>query len=207
MTWPATWPPEVADWYESQAMKYGWPGTVAGSMIASVEFIRQLDESDLPRTYLQGEFEGVRYLWEAVHDGATLTAVRQVYLSPDGRARRYSWRRLEDDAGGLTDQPLEPAPGMTSTSQEEFLAAWGYQPRFAPFQARSADGRGVSSSHDRAVERFDAAGCDCSDPVRPRLRASSQSRGSRGDGVRRPAIRRFRGRPPGYRAGGRQADR
>jgi hypothetical protein len=124
MTWPATWPPEVADWYESLALEFGWPESVIEGVIANVEYLRQLDESDLPRSYLQGEFEGVRWLWEAVHADGELVAVRQVEISSDGLARRYWWRRREDDAGFLTDQPLEPSDEMTQLSREEFLAAW-----------------------------------------------------------------------------------
>jgi hypothetical protein len=115
----------VVDWYESLASRCGWPQSVIKGVIANVEYVRQLDGSDLPRSYLQGEFDGVRWLFEAVHVGVELIAVRQVEIGPDGSARRYWWRRREDDAGFLTDQPLEPAEGLVPLSREEFLAAWG----------------------------------------------------------------------------------
>jgi hypothetical protein len=125
MIWPAAWPSEVADWYESLASKRGWPPATIEGVIANVEYVRQLDESDLPRSYLQGEFEGVRWLWEAVPAGGELIAVRQIEITSDGSARRYFWRRREDDAGFLTDQPLEPSDDLAPLSREEFLAAWG----------------------------------------------------------------------------------
>jgi hypothetical protein len=125
MTWPAAWPSDVVDWYASLASKFGWPPVVVEGVVANVEFLRRLDDGDLPRSYLQGEFEGVRWFWEAVLAGAELVAVRQIEISADGSARRYSWRRREDDAGGLTDQALKPADGLAPLSREEFLAAWG----------------------------------------------------------------------------------
>jgi len=125
MTWPAYWPSEVADWYESLASRSCWPQSVIEGVIANVEHLRRLDESDLPCSYLQAEFEGVRWLWKAVQSGGELVAVRQIEISPDGTARRYSWRRREDDAGFLTDQPLEPSEVMAPLSREAFLSAWG----------------------------------------------------------------------------------
>jgi hypothetical protein len=98
---------------------------VGAGVIVNVEYLRQLDESDLPRSYLQGEFEHVRWLFEAVHVGVEMIAVWQMELSPDGSARRYSWRRREDEPGVLTDQPLEPTSDLAPLSREEFLAVWG----------------------------------------------------------------------------------
>ena len=93
-------------------------------VIANVEYLRQLDESDAPRSYLHGKSEGVRWLFEAVQTGGKLTVVRPIEISLDGSARRYSWRRREDNAGGLTDQPLEPTNDLAPLSREEFLSAW-----------------------------------------------------------------------------------
>lgn len=123
--WPAYWPSEVIDWYESLASRFGWSQPTIEGVIASVEYLRRLEESDLPRSYWRGEFEGVRWLWEAVQAGGELAAVRQVELAPDGSARRYSWRRREDDAGFLTDQALEPSEDIALLSREAFLSAWG----------------------------------------------------------------------------------
>jgi hypothetical protein len=125
MTWPAAWPSEVVDWYELLARRFGWPQSVIEGVIANVEYLRQLDGSDLPRWYLQGEFEGVRWFWEAVRAGGELVAVRQIEISPDGSARGYSWRRREDEVGFLTDQALEPSSGIVPLSREAFLSAWG----------------------------------------------------------------------------------
>jgi hypothetical protein len=125
MIWPATWPSDVADWYESLASKRGWPLATIEGVIVNVEYLRQLEESDLPRSYLQGESEGVRWLWEAVRIGGELIAVRQIEISSNGSVRRYSWRRREDDAGLLTDQPMEPSDDVATLSREAFLAAWG----------------------------------------------------------------------------------
>jgi hypothetical protein len=122
--WPAYWPSEVIDWYESLASRFGWSQHAIEGVIANVEYLRRLEESDLPRSYLQGEFEGVRWLWEAVRAGDELVAVRQVEIGPDGLARSYSWRRREDDAGFLTDQALEPREDLAPLSRETFLSAW-----------------------------------------------------------------------------------
>jgi hypothetical protein len=35
-------------------------------------------------------------------------AVKQIEVAPDGIARCYWWRHLEDELGFLTDQPLDP---------------------------------------------------------------------------------------------------
>lgn len=58
------------------ASRFGWSQSVIEGVIADVEYLRQLDESDLPRSYLHGEFERVRWLWEAVQAGGELVAVR-----------------------------------------------------------------------------------------------------------------------------------
>jgi hypothetical protein len=63
-------------------------------------------------------------LWEAVQAGGELVAVRQIEISPDGSARRYSWRRREDDASFLTVE-LELSDEMAPLSGEAFLSAWG----------------------------------------------------------------------------------
>jgi hypothetical protein len=123
--WPVYWPSEVIDWYESLASRFAWSRDTIDAVIASVDYLRRLEESDLPRSYLQGASEGVRWLWEAVQAGGELVAVRQVEIGQDGVPRRYSWRRREDDAGFLTDQALEPAEDMTPLSREAFLSAWG----------------------------------------------------------------------------------
>ena len=57
--------------------------------------------------------------------GVELVAVRQIEISEDGSAPRYSWRRREDDAGGPTDQPLEPSAGLTPLPREAFVSACG----------------------------------------------------------------------------------
>jgi hypothetical protein len=121
--WPAHWPSEVIDWYVSLASRFGWSQHTIEGVIANVDYLRRLEESDLPRSYLQAEFEGVRWLWEAVQAGGELVALRQVEISLDGSARCYSWRRREDDAGFLTDQALEPAD-LAHLSREAFLSAW-----------------------------------------------------------------------------------
>jgi hypothetical protein len=122
--WPASWPPEAADWYESLARRYGWNQPAVDGVIASVEYLRQLAESDLPRSYLQADAGGERWLWEAVKVGGELVAVRQVEISRDGSVRRYSWQRREDDAGFLTDQALELPDGTASLTGEAFASAW-----------------------------------------------------------------------------------
>jgi hypothetical protein len=93
----------------------------------AIEFIRELDASELGRSHWEGrDEEGGRWLFEAVHlpDGSR-AVVRQVHAALDGTARRYSWEHIEDDDGGLTDQALDiHAEWIESISPDRFLAAW-----------------------------------------------------------------------------------
>jgi hypothetical protein len=123
--WPAHWPAAVAERYEVLSTQFGWPQSTVEGVVANVEYLRGLEEGDLPRVYLQGEIEGARWLWETVLADDDLVAVRQIDIAPDGSAHRYSWRQREDDAGFLTDQAIRPSAEIVPLPREEFLAAWG----------------------------------------------------------------------------------
>ncbi|MFD5827307.1 hypothetical protein [Lentzea sp. NPDC060358] len=91
---------------------------------------RALDESSQPRQhyeYVDHEGlvdEGSRWLWETVAVGDETVAVKQIVMDSSG-THRYWWRLLEDDAGGLTDQPLDLAgPGLSPVPRSTFYLLW-----------------------------------------------------------------------------------
>jgi hypothetical protein len=81
--------------------------------MARVRWFRDLDEGPAPRRYYESADEepslaGTRWLWETAVVAGEVIAVKQIEVPPDGRARCYWWRRLEDALGFLADQPLDP---------------------------------------------------------------------------------------------------
>ncbi|WP_326644687.1 hypothetical protein OIE67_26010 [Nonomuraea fuscirosea] len=86
--------------------------------------VRQLAESDNPRRYWHmGDEDGRAWLFESVEGDGEQWAVRQVEVGADRTARRYWWRHLQDEAGFLTDQPLEIWE-LTEIPCETFEAVW-----------------------------------------------------------------------------------
>lgn len=124
-------PADVEAHYRGLAARRQRPSETAAAFLASVVWYRELDEGSDPRHYyeyvdhegLVGE--GARWLWEAVAVNHEVVAIKQIELPSSGVARRYWWRYMEEDAGGLTDQPLEVAePGLASISRSVFYAQW-----------------------------------------------------------------------------------
>ena len=125
MTWPADWSADVVEVYASLARERGWPSDTIEAVASNAQYIRGLDESERPRQHFAGDFDGEQWLFEAVEDRGELIVIRQILIAGDGRSHRYSWRWLDDDDGGLTDQALDPADGPAPTTAAHFEVAWG----------------------------------------------------------------------------------
>jgi hypothetical protein len=124
-SWPADWPEPVRGFYAALADRFGWREATVEGVIANVEYLRALAESDRPRTYFEADIDKGRWLFEVVEDGGELIAIRQVVVYADGGVHRYSWRQREDDAGFLTDQAIDPSEGVQPSNAAAFGAAWG----------------------------------------------------------------------------------
>ena len=76
-------------------------------------WFRNLHDGLAPRTYYEGAADepgpaDTRWLWEAAVVAGDVIALKQIEMPPDGIARCYWGRHLEDERGFLTDQPLDP---------------------------------------------------------------------------------------------------
>jgi hypothetical protein len=100
-----------------------------------VSWYRALEESNRPRAYF--EFvdaegwvdEGARALYETVEHEGELIAIRQIELPSAGGMHRYSWRRMEDAYGGLTDEPIDPHEDpVKPIPREVFVEVWNSLP-------------------------------------------------------------------------------
>jgi hypothetical protein len=73
-----------------------------------------------------------------------IIAVKQIEVPPDGIARCYWWRHLEDELGFLTDQPLDPDGWQLRTVDRGiFYQFWDSPGRQDP--AAGVQGRRCSS--------------------------------------------------------------
>ncbi|HEX7306773.1 hypothetical protein [Lentzea sp.] len=106
-------PADVEAYCRGLAARWRWPPETAAAFLASVVWYWKLDQGSDPRHYYEYVDheglvdEGARWLFEAVEVNHEVVAIKQIELPSSGAVRRYWWRYLEDDAGGLTDQPLE----------------------------------------------------------------------------------------------------
>lgn len=128
-------PADVRDRYRRLALSRRWQPQTEAAFLSTVAAIRALDEGPGMRHYYEradeeGLFEqGTRWLWEAVIVNGAVTAVKQMEIPLHGPVRRYWWRSLEDDSGGLSDQPLEPEEdGFHRIKREAFYQAWDRRP-------------------------------------------------------------------------------
>ncbi|RSN30014.1 hypothetical protein DMC61_17360 [Amycolatopsis sp. WAC 04169] len=121
-------PADVETHYRRLAAQRRWPPETEAAFRASVARYRTLDESSEPRRYYEYVDdeglvdEGARWLWEAIVVDHETVAVKQIEQDSSGAVRRYWWRNIEDDAGGLTDQALDS--GLTPVSRATFYALW-----------------------------------------------------------------------------------
>jgi hypothetical protein len=90
-------------------------------------YFQGLEESDRPREHWRGidpDDGRTQWLFQTVEDGGQQIAIRQVIVHPDGVIDRYWWKHLEDEAGFLTDQPVEYTDQLIAISADEFDALW-----------------------------------------------------------------------------------
>lgn len=122
-------PPDVEDHCRRLAAEAQWPPETEAAFRASMAWYRKLEDGPAPRHYYEYVDheglvdEGARWLVEAVELDDELVAVKQIEVSSSGDVRCYSWRRLHDDEGGLTDQALELAQ-LTPVSRSVFYTQW-----------------------------------------------------------------------------------
>ena len=126
VTWPTDWPAQVVEYYVALASEHRWVASVIEAVVSNVQYIRGLAASDRLRHYFADEFEGEQYFLQAVPDGDELSVIRQIVIDTVGIVHRYSWQRLEDDVGFLTDQGLNPAAdgGPAPTTAAHFQKVW-----------------------------------------------------------------------------------
>src|SRR5215210_1719662 len=91
-----------------------------------VDEIRALDESGLVRSYRRFHWdeEGSDWLVETVNDDGEEWIVKQLVVESDGTTHRYWWGHVDDEAGGLGDQALDPSvPGIEAIDAQDVLRA------------------------------------------------------------------------------------
>ena len=86
---------------------------------------------------------GTWWLSETAVVAGDINAVKQIKMPPDGIARCYWWRHLEDERGFLTDQPPDPDGWQLRTSDlgifyELWDSADRQDPRLAPGAGQAA---------------------------------------------------------------------
>lgn len=106
-------PADVRGYYKELARQRRWPPGTEIAFLETVRWFRDIDEGPDSRSYYEGAgedagSEGTRWFWETVIVADKVIAVKQVEVSPDGIARCYWWRHMEDERGFLTDQALDP---------------------------------------------------------------------------------------------------
>ena len=93
----------------------------------SIDAIRALDESDRRHSYwyFHWEDEGSHWFVETVDDNGESWPVKQLVIEADGTSNRYWWEHMEDEAGGLGDQALDPSfPGIEAIDATMFFERW-----------------------------------------------------------------------------------
>jgi hypothetical protein len=64
------------------------------------------------------------WAFETVEDDGELVAIRQLVVEPSGAVHRYWWDHPEDEAGFLTDQPVDYIDRLDAISPDEFTGLW-----------------------------------------------------------------------------------
>ncbi|MGE5131449.1 MAG: hypothetical protein ACM32E_00900 [Gemmatimonadota bacterium] len=128
-------PAEVRDRYRGLARARRWPPETEAAFLRTVAWFRAVDEEPGARSYYERADEeglveqGTRWLWETASVNGAAIAVKQMEIPLHGPVRRYWWRWLEDDAGGLTDQPLVPdEDGLHQITRAAFYEVWDSRP-------------------------------------------------------------------------------
>lgn len=124
-------PAEVREHYKELARQRKWPSGTESAFLETVKWFRDIDEGPASRSYYEGagedaDFEGTRWLWETAIVAGEVIAVKQIEVPPDGVARCYWWRHLEDELGFLTDRPLDPDGWrLRAVDRDTFYELWG----------------------------------------------------------------------------------
>jgi len=90
-------------------------------------YFRGLDESQRPREYWRGldpDDKQTAWFFETVEDGALRIAIKQMILHPAGAIDRYWWKHLQDENGGLADQPVDYTEELRAISADDFYRVW-----------------------------------------------------------------------------------
>lgn len=90
-------------------------------------YFRSLEESDRSREHWRGvdPADGrTQWLFQTVEDDGRRIAIRQIIVHPSGAIDRYWCEHLEDEAGFLTDQPVDYTDRLVALSAEEFDGLW-----------------------------------------------------------------------------------
>lgn len=117
------WPDEVLNYYGALADARGWNQDTVTAFANTVEMVRQLSLTEGPRRYFAAEADSTQYLFECVdHEGHQLP-VRQIEIEADGSRRLYSWQRLEDKAGGLSESAIDTS-AVREIDAESFTNQW-----------------------------------------------------------------------------------
>jgi hypothetical protein len=93
----------------------------------SIDAIRALDESDRRHSYWHFHWkdEGSHWFIETVDDNGEEWPVKQLVAESDGSVHRYWWDHMEDAAGMLGDQALDPSfPGIETIPASTFFERW-----------------------------------------------------------------------------------
>lgn len=124
-------PEDVRDRYKRLATARRWRPETEAAFLRTVAWFRALDEGLGARSYYERADKGglaekgTRWLWETITVNGAVTAVKQAEVPLHGPVRRYWWRWLEDDASGLTDQPLVPdEDGLHPITRQAFYQVW-----------------------------------------------------------------------------------
>ena len=109
-----------------------------------VEFYRELDEGPGPFRsfhFPDASQDGHRYWFKAVDVDGDVVALRQDEVGTDDHVHKYSWIRMDDPRGMLTDQPLFPDEEESiEISAEEFDRVGRRPPRLTT-DCRSPESR------------------------------------------------------------------
>jgi hypothetical protein len=92
------------------------------------EYFKGLEESERAREHWRGidpDDGRTEWLFQTVEDDGQRIAIRQMIIHADGGIDRYWWKHLGDDAGFLTDQPVDYANQLVAIPAEEFDGLWG----------------------------------------------------------------------------------
>ncbi|MER8236837.1 hypothetical protein [Streptomyces sp. NPDC094049] len=92
----------------------------------NVAYFRSLNEGATLRHHFRHvDEEGGLWYFEVVPDRGELVAIKQAELTPAGVLHQYSWERLEDEHGFLTDQAIDPEKDpLEAIPAEEFQRVW-----------------------------------------------------------------------------------